>query len=83
MLSSSLILSQVLSRCPHYFNFDGVAASSLSTGKYYLVYVSESSSQSSELFLLLPTFNPLITDNSLVTSSLNVSRLLMFSFLLC
>ena len=83
MLSSSLILSHVLSRCLHCFNFDGVAASSLSTGKYYLVYVSGSSSQSSELFLLLPTFNPLITDNSLVTSSLNVSRLLMFSFLLC
>ena len=39
LLSSSLILSKILSRCPQFFNFDGVATSSLPTGKYFLVYV--------------------------------------------
>ena len=67
MLSSSLISSKILSRCPHGFNFDGFATSSLLTGKHFLVYVSGSSSQSSELFLLLATFSPLITDDLLVT----------------
>ena len=32
MFSSSLILSNILSRCSHCFNFDGVATSSLPTG---------------------------------------------------
>ena len=53
MLPSSLIFSKFLSRCPHCFNFDGVAKSSLPTGKYFLVCVSGSSSQSLEIFLLL------------------------------
>ena len=35
MLSSSLILSKILSRCPHCFNFDGVTTSSLPAGKYF------------------------------------------------
>ena len=72
MLSSSLISSKILSRCPQFFNFDGVATSSLPTGKYFLVYVSGSSSQSLELSLLLATFIPLITDDLLVTSPLSV-----------
>ena len=72
MLSSSLISSKILSRCPQFFNFDGVATSSLPTGKYFLVYVSGSSSQSSEPSLLLATFIPLITDDLLVTSPLSV-----------
>ena len=72
MLSSSLISSKILSRCPQFFNFDGVATSSLPTGKYFLVYVCRSSSQSSELSLLLATFIPLITDDLLVTSPLSV-----------
>ena len=71
MLSSSLILSKVLSRCPHCFNF-GVATSSVPNGKYFLVYISGSSNQSSKLFLLFATFSPLITDDLLVTSPLSV-----------
>ena len=70
MLSSSLISSKILSRCPQFFNFDGVATSSLPNGKCFLVYAS-SSSQSSELpSELRATFIPLITDNLLVTSPL-------------
>ena len=72
MLSFSLIFYKILSRCPHCFNFDGVATPSLPTGKYFLVYVSGSLSQSSELFLLLPNFTSLITDDLLVTSPLSV-----------
>ena len=72
MLSSSMILSKVLSRCLHCFNFDGVATSSVPNGKYFLVYISGSSNQSSKLFLLFATFSPLITDDLLVTSPLSV-----------
>ena len=42
LLSSSLVSSKILSRYPHCFNFDGVAISSLPTGKYFLVNVSGS-----------------------------------------
>ena len=33
MLSSSMILSNIRSRCPHWFNSDDVATSFLTTGK--------------------------------------------------
>ena len=72
MLSFSLIFYKILSRCPHCFNFDGVATPSLPTGKYFLVYVSGSSGQSSQLSLLLAPFIPLITDDLLVTLPLSV-----------
>ena len=72
ILSFSLILFKILSRCSHYFNFDGVATSSLPTGKNFLIYVCGSSSESSKLFLLLATFSLLITDYLLVTSPLTV-----------
>ena len=78
MLSSSLILSKILSRCPHCFNFDGIATSSLPTSKYFLVYTSGSSTQSSEPFLLLATFSPLTTDNLLATSPLSVFMVIDF-----
>ena len=38
MLSPSLILSKILSRCPNFLKFDGVATLSLPTGNYFLVY---------------------------------------------
>ena len=66
------IFPKTLSRCLHCFNFEGVAISSLPTGKYFLVYKSRSSNQSCESPLPLDTLSLFTTTALFVTSPLMV-----------